>query len=85
MAALTRSSDITAGPGGVMTDEVGVVTGDLTVRTEASEQGDVVVHVQYKDAAEWYTITGARGHLVHPRDVEAVHAIVTGILNRPEG
>jgi hypothetical protein len=84
MAALTRSSDITAGPGGVMTDEVGVVTGDLTVRTEATEQGDVAVHVQYKDAAEWYTITGARAHLADPRDVEAIHTIVTGVLNRPE-
>jgi hypothetical protein len=85
MAELTRSSDITAGPGGVMTDEVGVVTGDLTVRTEASEKGDVVVHVQYKDAAEWYTITGARAHLADGQDVDAVHTIVTGILNRPEG
>jgi hypothetical protein len=85
MPELTRSSDITAGPGGVMTDEVGVVTGDLTVRTEASEQGDVVVHVQYKDADEWYTITGARAHLAARQDVDAVHTIVTGILNRPEG
>jgi hypothetical protein len=85
MAALTRSTDITAGPGGVMTDEVGVVTGDLTVRSEASEQGDLVVHVQYKDADEWYTITGGRAHLADPKDVEAVHTIVTGILDRPEG
>jgi hypothetical protein len=82
---LTRSSDITAGPGGVMTDEVGVVTGDLTVRTEVSKRGDVVVHVQYKDAAEWYTITGSRTHLADPHDVDAVHTIVTGLLNRPEG
>ncbi len=85
MAASTRSGDITAGPGGVMTDEVGVVTGDLTVRTDASEQGDVVVHVQYKDADEWYTITGARAHLADAQDIDAVHTIVTGILNRPEG
>ena len=85
MPALTRSTDITAGPGGVMTDEVGVVTGDLTVRTEVSEQGDVVAQVQYKDADEWYTITGARTHLADPQDVDAVHTVVTGILNRPEG
>jgi hypothetical protein len=85
MPALTRSTDITAGPGGVMTDEVGVVTGDLTVRTEVSEQGDVIAQVQYKDADEWYTITGARTHLADPQDVDAVHTVVTGILNRPEG
>ena len=42
------TADITAGPGGVMTDEVGVVTGDLTVRTEYAG-GRVTVRVQYKD------------------------------------
>lgn len=80
-----RTSDITAGPGGVMTDEVGVVTGDLTVRTEVDDGNNVVVKVQYKDAAEWYTVTGAKAHLADPKDVDAVHTIVVGLLNRPEG
>jgi hypothetical protein len=78
-----RTSDITAGPGGVMTDEVGVVTGDLTVRTEVSDKGAVVVRVQYKDADEWYTV--ARVSLADPRDVEAVHKVVVALLNRPSG
>jgi hypothetical protein len=82
---LTRTSDITAGPGGVMTDEVGVVTGELTVQSGVDEKGELVVRVQYKDAAEWYTITGGHAHLADPHDVEAVHTVVTGILNRPEG
>ena len=73
MTSANRTTDITAGPGGIMTDEVGVVTGDLTV------------HVQYKDAAEWYTVTGGHAHLADPRDIDAVHTVVTGILNRPEG
>ena len=85
MPSLTRTTDITAGPGGVMTDDVGVVTGDLTVQTKVDEKGDLVVRVQYKDAAEWYTITGGRAHLADPRDADAVHSVVTGILNRPEG
>ena len=38
----TRSTDVKAGPGGVMTDEVGVVTGDLTVRTEVDDDGTVL-------------------------------------------
>jgi len=80
-----RSSDITAGPGGVMTDEVGVITGDLTVRTEVDQHGGLVVHAQYKGAAEWYTVTGGRAHLADRRDIDAVHTVVTGILNRPEG
>jgi hypothetical protein len=79
-----RTTDIVAGPGGVMTDEEGVVTGDLTVRTEV-DGGDVVVRVQYKDAAEWYTVTGAKAHLADVKDIDAVHAIVVGLLNRPEG
>ena len=83
-AAAGKSTDITAGQGGVMTDEVGVVTGDLTLRTELS--GDqVTVRVQYKDADEWYAVTGAKATLKDPADLDAVHAIAVGILNRPEG
>jgi hypothetical protein len=85
LTAAIRTSDITAGPGGVMTDEVGVITGDLTIRTEVDEQGALTVHVQYKDAAEWYTVTGGRAHLADPHDIDAVHTVVTGILNRSEG
>ncbi|OJF12294.1 hypothetical protein [Couchioplanes caeruleus] len=79
-----RTTDIVAGQGGVMTDEVGVITGDLTLRTEIS--GDqVVVRAQYKDADEWYTVTGARTTVKHPEDLEAVHAVAVGILHRPHG
>jgi uncharacterized protein YkuJ len=79
------TTDITAGPGGVMTDEVGVVTGELTLRTEAGRDGGVVVRVQYKDADEWYTVTGAKAKLADPKDADAVHVIAVGILNRPKG
>ena len=80
-----QTTDIKPGPGGVMTDEVGVVTGDLTLRTDVDDKGTVAVRVQYKDAAEWYTVTGARGQLTDPRDAEAVHAIAVALLHRPEG
>jgi hypothetical protein len=79
-----RTTDITAGPGGVMTDEVGVITGELTLRTEYAD-GKVTVHVQYKDADEWYVVTGAKAKLADEADVDAVHTIVAGILNRPAG
>ena len=82
--AAAPTTDITAGPGGVMTDEVGVVTGDLTLRTETSGS-DVVVRVQYKDADEWYTVTGGKAKLKDPADAAAVHQIAVGILNRPQG
>jgi hypothetical protein len=83
-APAAKTTDITAGQGGVMTDEVGVVTGDLTLRTELS--GDQVkVSVQYQDAEEWYAVTGAKAQLKDPADLDAVHAVAVGILNRPEG
>jgi hypothetical protein len=79
-----QTTDITAGPGGVMTDEVGVVTGDLTLRSELSGS-DVTLRVQYKDADEWYTVTGGRATLRDPADVAAVHSIAAALLNRREG
>jgi hypothetical protein len=82
--ATAPTTDITAGPGGVMTDEVGVVTGDLTLRTETSGS-DVVLRVQYKEADEWYTVTGGKAKLKDPADAAAVHQIAVGILNRPQG
>jgi len=83
-AVAAPTTDITAGPGGVMTDEVGVITGELTLRTEFAD-GIVTVRVQYKDAEEWYVVTGGRAELKDPADVTAVHTITVGILNRPEG
>jgi hypothetical protein len=80
-----KVSGVTPGPGGVMTDEVGVVTGELTLRTEVDDQLRVVVKVQYKDADEWYTVTGGRAKLADARDLDAVHEIAVGLLNRPSG
>jgi len=67
-----------------MTDEVGVVTGDLTLST-VLDDGTAVVKVQYKGADEWYTVTGGKAKLADPKDIDAVHAIATGLLNRPSG
>jgi hypothetical protein len=58
MTAQTYESSVVAGPGGVMTDEVGVITGEVTVRTEVTG-GQVTVRVQYLDADEWYEIEGS--------------------------
>ncbi|MEV0720093.1 hypothetical protein AB0H87_36495, partial [Asanoa sp. NPDC050611] len=41
------------------TDEVGVITGDLTLRTELTD-GNVVLRVQYKDAHGSARPVGAR-------------------------
>jgi hypothetical protein len=77
-----RTTDIVAGPGGVMTDEVGVITGELTLRTELS--GDqVTLRVQYREAAEWYAVSGGRATIADPGDADAIHAIAVALLDRP--
>jgi hypothetical protein len=80
-----RTADIVAGPGGVMTDEAGVITGELTLRTELGDGGQVALRVQYREADEWYAVTGGRAKLTDPGDLDAVHAIAVGLLNRPDG
>jgi hypothetical protein len=77
------TADIVAGPGGVMTDEVGVVTGDLTLRSEVAD-GTYVLKVQYRDAEEWYTVTGATTR-ARKDALNALHAVAVALLNRPEG
>ncbi|MEU8461016.1 hypothetical protein [Streptomyces sp. NPDC029003] len=71
--------EVPAGPGGAMTDEVGVITGPLTLRTTAGPDGKVGFEVQYTDADEWYTLTGspvAHGdpHALHRAALAAIRA-----------
>src|SRR5260370_42455128 len=54
-----RSSDFTAKPGGVVTDEVGVITGEVTLVTAADGAGGGVQREQCTGADEWYTCAGA--------------------------
>jgi hypothetical protein len=68
-----RSTNIVARKGGVMTDEVGAVTGDLTLCTELADDGTVRQLVQYVGADEWYEVTGARTAL-DGRSLDEIHA-----------
>lgn len=79
------SSPFVSGPGGVMTDDVGVITGDLELRTEAGEDGLVSVMVRYDGADEWYRLRGASCQLHDPADHRALHMSLLGVLNRPGG
>ncbi|MFI5617001.1 hypothetical protein [Streptomyces sp. NPDC051567] len=66
-----REDRVVAGPGGAMTDEVGVITGPLTLRTVAVAGGLLRFDIQYTDADEWYTLTGSP--LPHHGDPAALH------------
>jgi hypothetical protein len=69
-----RQSDFVARRGGVMTDEVGAVTGDLTLRTECDDDGTVRVLVQYQGADEWYRVTDSPTSLPADTSLDALHA-----------
>ncbi|MFG3497062.1 hypothetical protein [Streptomyces sp. NPDC047928] len=70
-----------AGPGGVRTVEVGVVTGDVTVHTTWFE-GQADVAVQFSGGSDWFTVTGSpvtcaseeESRTLHQAVVEAVRA-----------
>lgn len=81
---MTLTSLFKAGPGGVMTDDVGVITGDLELRTTLTD-GAVTVEVRYEGADEWYRLAAADCRLADDKDHEAVHHALLGVLNRPEG
>ncbi|MFE9454524.1 hypothetical protein [Streptomyces sp. NPDC006739] len=79
------TSNVTAGPGGAMTDETGVITGDLTVRTTLTDDGHGAhVAVQYTGADEWYTLTGSPSPI--PRGgLAAYHRDLLGRIRRGAG
>ena len=54
----TRST-VPSTVGGVMTEEVGAMTGDLEVATRPLAAGDIEVTVRYAEADEWYTVEGS--------------------------
>jgi hypothetical protein len=77
-----RINDFAAGPGGVMTDEVGVVTGDLTLKTTVDPDGSVVQLVQYQQAAEWYRVSEAPARVPSGQSIDTVHSTTLARLKR---
>jgi hypothetical protein len=76
-----RSANFVAPPGGVMTDEVGTVTGDLTLRSELADGGTVRVLVQYLGADEWYRVTDSPEALPAGSTLDDLHATMLAKLS----
>ena len=73
--------------GGVMTKEVGAVTGDLEVATRLRAEGIEVV-VRYAGADEWYTVEGGPIELenagsLSPSELHELHERVVRHLTTP--
>jgi hypothetical protein len=82
----TRST-IASTVGGVMTEEVGAVTGDLEVATRPRAEG-IEVAVRYAGADEWYTIDGGPIKLdnvggLSPSELRELHERVVRHLTTP--
>lgn len=52
-------SIIASTTGGIMTKEVGAVTGDLEIATRLTGTGTIEVTVRYAGASEWYVVEGS--------------------------
>lgn len=78
--AAERTTDFMAKNNAVMTDEVGIITGEVTLQTQLDDKGGVVQRVQYKDADEWYRLTGAPTSLPPGQSLDDLHEqTVTGL------
>lgn len=80
------TSTVTAGPGGTMTDEVGVGTGDLALRTALTEDGrSARVAVQYAGADEWYVHPHRQPRPHSEGGLAAYHRDLLGRIRRGQG
>ncbi|MGN5381780.1 hypothetical protein BIV25_35295 [Streptomyces sp. MUSC 14] len=76
---------VTAGPGGALTDEAGVLTGDLTVATILRSDGHSArVAVQPLGSDNWYTLSGSPAP-VPTGQLAAYHRDLLGRIRRGGG
>ncbi|MFD9219147.1 hypothetical protein ACFWDI_03730 [Streptomyces sp. NPDC060064] len=69
------TTGVFSGRGGVLTDEVGVVTGDLTVHTTWAD-GEARVAVQFSGASDWFTMSGSPTSCPSESDSRTLHDAV---------
>ncbi|WP_070327984.1 hypothetical protein [Exiguobacterium aurantiacum] len=67
---------------GVMTEEVGVISGELELKTTCQEDGTLELTITYVGAAEWYTLPGKDYKLHDLRDHDVVHQLLVNVLTR---
>ena len=87
--AETNWSSFSSTTGGVMTEEVGAITGDLELQTRATPDGDIEALVRYAGAQDLYTVSGSPVRTAtlseHPDQGEhrAVHERILETLTTP--
>ncbi|WP_433956713.1 hypothetical protein [Cytobacillus horneckiae] len=79
---MEKKSSIFTATHGVMTAEVGVISGELELRSTCDDDGTLTLAITYVGAEEWYTLPGG-DYLLHDlRDHEVVHRLLTAVLER---
>ncbi|WP_110114954.1 hypothetical protein [Bacillus sp. CGMCC 1.16541] len=79
---MEQKSSIFTATHGVMTAEVGVISGELELRTTCDDNGVLTLAITYVGAAEWYHLPGDEYRLHDPRDHEVVHDMLVKVLER---
>jgi hypothetical protein len=77
-----RRSVFASTTGGVMTREVGAITGDLELAT-TMEDDRLVARVRYAGADEWYEIEGSPAPVEATLDPDEAHRLLVEHLGRP--
>jgi hypothetical protein len=70
----------TPGAGGVLTDEAGALTGELTLHTEVRPDGQAVLSVSDTGGDDWYTVTGGYYQLDDLSRAEDLHTAAVALL-----
>ena len=76
----TKTSTFTA-THGVMTQEVGVISGELELRTTCQEDGTLELKIAYVGAIDVYTLPGSY-HVHDVRDHDVIHQMLATVLER---
>jgi hypothetical protein len=80
-------SSFSSTTGGVMTEEVAAITGELELLTRVGSGGDIEAMVRYAGAQDLYTVLGSpvRAVSAHPDQVEhrATHERILETLTTP--
>lgn len=79
---MEKKSTVFTATHGVMTTEVGVISGELELVTACDEDGALNLAITYAGAAEWYTLPGEEYRLYDVRDHEVVHEMLVRVLER---
>jgi hypothetical protein len=75
-------STFTSTTGGVMTREVGAITGELELSTRPAG-GTLEVFVRYAGAEEWYTVEGSPTSLEGEVSLNDLHERIVAHLTEP--